>query len=117
MFICAFEVVRDFLYYKTNLDKYIFILKIPFSIFNPNRERLKNYRGYDISELQDKFRSITILKSRWGESDIEIGFNFFGNVNIWRELPLPDEIYNYEDYKYLDKSESINSKNSINFTI
>ena len=91
--------------------------EVVISIFNPNRERLKNYRGYDISELQDKFRSITILKSRWGESDIEIGFNFFGNVNIWRELPLPDEIYNYEDYKYLDKSESINSKNSINFTI
>lgn len=91
--------------------------EVVISIFNPNRERLKNYRGYDISELQDKFRSITILKSRWGESDIEIGFNFFGNVNIWRELPLPDEIYNYENYKYLDKSESINSKNSINFTI
>ena len=34
LFICAFEVVRDFLYYKTNLDKYIFILTIPFYIIS-----------------------------------------------------------------------------------
>ena len=31
-------------------------------------------------------------------SDVEIGVNFFGKINEWRELPRPDEIYDYEKY-------------------
>ena len=34
LFICMFEVIRDFLYYKTNLDKYIFVFTIPVYIFS-----------------------------------------------------------------------------------
>lgn len=72
--------------------------EVVISIFNPHKERLNSYRGYDISKLQSNFRSITILKSRYGESDLEIGFNFFGNIGLWKELPLPSEIYNYDKY-------------------
>jgi len=34
LFICVFEVIRDFLYYKTNLDDYIFYGSIPVYIIN-----------------------------------------------------------------------------------
>ena len=33
LFICAFEVIFDYGYYKTNKDKYIYILSIPIRIF------------------------------------------------------------------------------------
>lgn len=32
LFICAFEVIFDFLYYKTDKDKYIYIISIPVRI-------------------------------------------------------------------------------------
>ena len=72
--------------------------EIVLSIFNPNKSRLNNYKGYNISQLGDSFRSITVLKSRYGEVDVEVGCNFFGNIGIWKELPKGDEIYNYERY-------------------
>lgn len=87
--------------------------EVVISIFNPHRERLNSYRGYDISKLQSNFRSITILKSRYGEADLEIGFNFFGNVGIWKELPLPSEIYDYNKYTQLDNVEEKDNDNII----
>lgn len=33
LFICAFEVIFDFLYYKTDKDKYIYMASIPIRIF------------------------------------------------------------------------------------
>lgn len=34
LFICLFEAVRDYLYYKTDLDDYIFYGSVPFFIIN-----------------------------------------------------------------------------------
>lgn len=34
LFICVFEVIRDFLYYKTDLDDYIFYGSIPVYVVN-----------------------------------------------------------------------------------
>lgn len=78
--------------------------EIVLSIYNPNRDRLATYRGYDISKLEDKFRIISVLKSRYGDSDVEIGVNYFGWINYWKELPKPDAILTYDKYenpKYL----------------
>lgn len=72
--------------------------EIVLSIFNPFRERLNSYRGYDIKKLAGRFRSITVLKNRYGEADIEVGCNFFGKCGLWHELPKSDEIYDYEKY-------------------
>lgn len=88
------------------------------SIYNPNRDRLATYDKYNISVLTDKFRSITILKSRWGESDYKIAMNFFGSSNVWRELPKADEIYDYERYTSLtQKKTEEKSKCNINFNL
>lgn len=99
--------------------------EIVISIFSPHRERLATYNHYDITKLTDRFRSVTVLKNRYGESDIEIGFNFFGRSGVWAELPLAYDIYDYDKYtnpNYLLKpTENINldetNKQSINFTL
>ena len=60
--------------------------EIVLSIYNPNRDKLATYRGYDVKKLGNTFRVISVLKSRYGEADVEIGVNFFGQCNWWREL-------------------------------
>jgi hypothetical protein len=72
--------------------------EIVLSIYNPNRDKLNTYRGYDVKKLGNCFRIISVLKSRYGEADIEIGVNFFGRPNWWVELPMPNEIYDYDKY-------------------
>lgn len=72
--------------------------EIVISLFSPHREKLSTYRGYDIKQLQHNFRSITCLKNRYGESDVEIGCAFYGKIGYFAELPKPNDIYDYEKY-------------------
>lgn len=76
--------------------------EIIISIFNPHREKLATYRGYDIKQLGPNFRSITVLKNRYGEADVEVGCAFYGAVSIFAELPKPDEIFDYDKYSGSD---------------
>lgn len=69
------------------------------------------------------------MKNRYGESDVEVGTNFFGKCGIWCELPKPDDIYDYERYTnpnyLLENNEEItdkpnledNTKNDFNFIL
>lgn len=83
--------------------------EVVLAIYNPHRDKLNTYgNGYDIKKLRDKFRTITVLKSRYGESDVEIAVNFFGKCGIWHELPLPNDIYDYD--KYLTPDYILNDK-------
>ena len=87
--------------------------EIVLAVYSPHRDKLNTHRGYDIKQLGDKFRTITVLKSRYGDSDVEIGINFFGKINIWKELPLPESIYDYAKYEnpdYLIKNEEDNNE-------
>jgi hypothetical protein len=68
------------------------------ALYNPNRDNLKTYKKYNIEVLDQYFRSIMVLKNRFGDCDVEIGTNFFGSIGIFKELPKPDEIYDYETY-------------------
>lgn len=94
--------------------------EIVIAIYNPFRDRLSSYRGYDVKQLEGVFRVISVLKSRYGESDVEIGCNFFGKVNMWKELPLPNEIYDYEKYtnpNYILGIDKKEEKSNLNFTL
>jgi replicative DNA helicase len=68
------------------------------ALYGPNRDKLNTYRGYDVKKLGDHIRMIQILKTRFGEADIEIAVNFHGGINMWKELPLPNDIYDYDKY-------------------
>lgn len=86
---------------------------IVLAVYNPNKDRLNTYRGYDIKKLGGRFRSITTLKQRYGEVDQEFATNFFGKCNIFAQMSLPNEIYDYNKYltpDYLIKKEDNEDK-------
>ncbi len=66
--------------------------EIVIALFNPARQKMNNWEGYDIKKLKDRIRGICILKNRFGEVDKVIPTNFFGEINIFRELPKPEEM-------------------------
>lgn len=98
------------------------------AIYNPHRDGLKSYKSYDIKQLESNFRSIMCLKNRFGDCDVEVGCNFFGGINLFQELPKPDEIYDYARYtnpnyllididKELDQSNIVDNNSNLNFTL
>lgn len=71
---------------------------IVLALYSPHSHKLTTYRKYNIKILEQCLISITLLKSRFGTSDIVVPFNFFGNCSHYIEMPKPDEIYDYEKY-------------------
>ena len=67
-------------------------------IYHPFREKRSKCEGYDIRQLKDRFRLIQILKHRFGQADKSMGCNFFGEISLWKDLPLPQDITDYEQY-------------------
>ena len=65
------------------------------------------------------------LKNRYGESNVEDACVFYGDINLWRELPRADAITSYErlnnpDWDFSNEDISINEDNSLanfNFTL
>lgn len=68
------------------------------ALFYPYREKMSTYRGYDIKQLEDSFRSAVILKNRFGAADIAVGTSFYGACGLFKELPKADTINDYEKY-------------------
>lgn len=71
-------------------------------MFSPTKARLSSHNKYDIKTLGSNYRSLKCIKNRFGEADIAAGLGFYGNIGIFKELPKPEEIYDYEKYKYPD---------------
>lgn len=72
--------------------------EIVLAIFYPFREKLPKYEGYDVRILKDRLRILTILKNRFGLADKCLGVGFYGENSIWKELPKPSDITNYDKY-------------------
>lgn len=68
------------------------------AIYHPFREKRAKCEGYDIRQLRDRARSCIVLKNRFGMADKMTMNSFFGEVGIWRELPAPDKINDYEPF-------------------
>jgi hypothetical protein len=58
---------------------------------------MSEHRKYNIIGLKDRYRGLSILKNREGESDKNLGMLFVGECGLFRELPRANEITN-EDY-------------------
>lgn len=58
-------------------------------LFSPERYQIKKELGYDIGILQDNYRTLSILKNRFGTPNLECGLYFNGAINAFRELPSP----------------------------
>ena len=56
-------------------------------IFAPTRYGIPQYEGYDILKLKERFRAVSIMKNRNGESDKMVGLKFIGETGNFSELP------------------------------
>lgn len=73
-------------------------------IFAPARYGIAQYRGYDITKLQDHYRALKVLKDRnYGLANSYIHCYFNGAANAFSELPPAEEFKKnpklYENYK------------------
>lgn len=86
------------------------------AIYSPNKAKLKTHLGYDISIMGDSFRSVYVLKSRYGEADVIDNIYYDGKCNVWKELPRSSEINDFSRFEnplwYLDTSESKDAPNN-----
>jgi replicative DNA helicase len=64
--------------------------EVVLALHNPAMFAQASYSGYDIQQLRSKFRSVEILKNRYGELDKKLGVFFNGEVGILKELPAPN---------------------------
>lgn len=77
--------------------------EVVIALYFPYREKIARCEGYPIQNvLKDRFRLCQILKNRYGRSDVNLGLSFFGEIGLFRGLPRPDEIGDYEPYLKLD---------------
>ena len=78
---------------------------IVISLFQPSRYKTED-SSYKINKCIDPntggdyFRSLKILKNSYGEADIRCGMAFMGSTGIFKELPRPKEMDNF-DYNCL----------------
>lgn len=84
--------------------------QVVISIFNPHREKLNTYNHYNIEILRDTYRSLTVLKNRFGPADVEVGVNFFGHNGLFVELPKGKDINDFS--KYTNPFYLLNSDNN-----
>lgn len=67
-----------------------------------------NENGYNVNALSSYFRTINIVKQRYGPINKEIGIFFDGKTGYIKELPLPDDTANmirvYEKIKEYDST-------------
>lgn len=66
--------------------------KVILGVYSPDRYGFEDYHGYDIRRFKDTFRSIIILKNRFGPPNKYYSFLFDGATNRFNELPRADEV-------------------------
>jgi len=77
--------------------------EVVIALYFPYREKIARCEGYPIQNvLKKRFRLLQVLKNRYGQSDINIGCAFYGEIGMFKALPLPSEIGDYEPYLNLD---------------
>lgn len=77
--------------------------EVVIALYYPHREKIARCEGYPIQNvLKKRFRLCQILKNRYGQADINKGLTFYGEIGMFKELPRPDEITDYEPYLNLE---------------
>lgn len=73
--------------------------EIVIALFNPVKEKMSSWEGYDIKTFKDNFRAICVLKNRYGAVDKVVPCAFYGDINYFRQLPKAD-IVNSQGTEY-----------------
>jgi hypothetical protein len=56
------------------------------TLFNPFKNRIGEYRGFNIRKLEDGFRNLGIIKNRYGISNVNIPLWFDGAAGLYEEI-------------------------------
>lgn len=73
--------------------------EVVIALYYPYREKIATCEKYPIQNvLKKRFRLCQVLKNRYGVADVNLGMTFHGELGMFRELPKPDEIGDYEPY-------------------
>lgn len=87
--------------------------EVVIALFFPYREKIARCEGYPVQNvLKKRFRLLQILKNRYGDADVNIGLVFYGEIGLFKELPKPTEISDYEPYLNLDYCDKIDKENN-----
>ena len=65
---------------------------IALGLFAPDRYKITEHNGYDITRFRDRYRSMNIMKSRDGIANKKLPLFFNGAVDFFKELPKVDEL-------------------------
>ena len=76
---------------------------IVLGMYNPYKYKVDDFMGYNIGRMGSHFRSLHILKNRYGKENVSCGFVFDGGINRFTELPRSDMMKeeDYEKYSIL----------------
>lgn len=91
--------------------------EVVIALYYAYREKVPKPEGYPVQNiLKDRFRLIQILKNRYGRSDVNKGVTFHGEIGMFRELPRPEEISDYDKYLILEehKTDNLNTLDNEN---
>ena len=67
-------------------------VNIALGLFAPDRYKITEHNGYDITKFSDRYRSMNIMKSRDGIANKKLPLFFNGAVDFFKELPKVDEL-------------------------
>jgi predicted DNA-binding protein YlxM (UPF0122 family) len=77
--------------------------EVVIALYYPHREKIARCEGYPIQNvLKKRFRLTQVLKNRYGMADSNIGTLFYGEIGMFKDMPKPNEIGDYEPYLNLD---------------
>ena len=76
---------------KTQRDAHVVL-----GLFAPDRFEIPTHKTYNILKMKDHYRSLKILKNRYGPSHKRISLYYDGATNRFAELP--DVITDYDEY-------------------
>lgn len=76
------------------------------ALFSPKRYNIEKYLGYDAAQLDNRFRSLHILKNRDGDADMALGLRYVGEIGLFDELPRSSEmtLLDYEKVTQITKT-------------
>ena len=84
-------------------------------LYGPYRYGIREYEGYDITQLKDNIRFLEIIAGRQGGAGNICPLYFDGAVNFFKELPRPDNAQ--EMYKVYALINSLNRVSNILFNL
>jgi hypothetical protein len=82
---------------------------IVLGLFGPDRYKITEHDGYDITFFRDRYRSLSILKSRDGVANKKLPLFFNGAVDFFKELPKTDDVEGMRRvYEYINELNRLN---------